>query len=47
MTPEELDLDAVRNKVLCPVFQTTPKTPETAAVVLEVAKDHMTMNIRC
>ena len=39
MTPEELDLDTVRNKVLHPVFQTTLKTPETAAVVLDMAKD--------
>ena len=39
MTPEELDLDTVRNKALCPVFQTTLKTPETAAVVLDMAKD--------
>ena len=39
MTPEELDLDTVRNKVLYPVFQATLKTPETAAVVLDMAKD--------
>ena len=39
MTPEELDLDAVRNKALHPVFQATLKTPETAAVVLDMAKD--------
>ena len=39
MTPEELDLDTVRNKVLYPVFQATLKTPETAAVVLDMAKE--------
>ena len=39
MTPEELDLDAARNEVSCPVFQTTLKTPETAAVVLDMAKN--------
>ena len=38
MTPEELDLDTARNKALCPVFQTTLKTPETAAVVSDMVE---------
>ena len=39
MTDEERDLDNVQNKAFFPVFQTTLKTPETAAVVLELEND--------